>query len=131
MAQQSLRFIVLGSVVRVNELAYKTNLRCAAFTTTFMFICIFAIAPTFWGWWELGRPVSFSPVEIAKAFVAPSLETTGEGMSSNASASTVVKHHGDKNLAYGAIRRDSLAKRILGFASADAVSIPHRDETFG
>jgi hypothetical protein len=27
--------------------------------------------PTFYGWWELGRNVSLSPIEIAKAFNAP------------------------------------------------------------
>jgi hypothetical protein len=29
-------------------------------------ICICFIAPTYWKWWQLGRPVSFSPLEIAK-----------------------------------------------------------------
>lgn len=30
-----------------------------------------SILPTYWGWWRLGRPVSMSPLEIAKAFDAP------------------------------------------------------------
>lgn len=29
-------------------------------------VCIVLIAPTYWGWWRLGRSVSFSPLEIAK-----------------------------------------------------------------
>ena len=29
-------------------------------------ICIAAIAPTYFGWWRIGRPVSFSPLEMAK-----------------------------------------------------------------
>jgi hypothetical protein len=32
-----------------------------------------AILQTYWGWWLLGRPVSLSPLEIAKAFDAPLL----------------------------------------------------------
>lgn len=28
--------------------------------------CILLIAPTYWGWWRLGRPFSFSPLEVAK-----------------------------------------------------------------
>ena len=28
--------------------------------------CIVVILPTYWGWWRLGRPCSFSPLEIAK-----------------------------------------------------------------
>ena len=29
-------------------------------------VCIALVVPTYWGWWKLGRPVSFSPLEIAK-----------------------------------------------------------------
>ena len=29
-------------------------------------VCIALVAPTYWGWWKLGRPVSFSPLEMAK-----------------------------------------------------------------
>ena len=28
--------------------------------------CICLVAPTYWGWWNLGRPTSFSPLEMAK-----------------------------------------------------------------
>ena len=34
---------------------------------------VVAVLPLFIGWWELGRPVSFSPLEVAKAFDAPLL----------------------------------------------------------
>ena len=45
------------------------------FHTTYLFfiaaalveaICVASILPTYWGWWTLGRAVSFSPFEIAK-----------------------------------------------------------------
>lgn len=29
-------------------------------------VCILLVLPTYWGWWKLGRPVSFSPLELAK-----------------------------------------------------------------
>lgn len=29
-------------------------------------ICIALVAPTYWGWWQIGRSVSFSPLEMAK-----------------------------------------------------------------
>lgn len=29
-------------------------------------VCIAFVAPTYWGWWKIGRPVSFSPLEMAK-----------------------------------------------------------------
>ena len=31
-------------------------------------VCILLILPTYWGWWKLGRPVSFSPLEMAKVW---------------------------------------------------------------
>lgn len=42
-------------------------------TGAFVLIVItcLSIMPTYWGWWRLGRPVSMSPLEIAKAFDAP------------------------------------------------------------
>lgn len=48
------------------------------FTWYVIAACIqgFAIMVTaflYWGWWQLGRRVSFSPIEIAKAFDAPLL----------------------------------------------------------
>lgn len=38
---------------------------------TVMVLACLAILPTYWGWWELGREVSMSPLEIARAFEAP------------------------------------------------------------
>lgn len=42
----------------------------------FVLMCLacLAIAPTYWGWWRLGRQVSMSPLEIARAFNAPVLQ---------------------------------------------------------
>lgn len=34
-------------------------------------VCITLVAPTYWGWWRLGRPLSFSPLELAKVCVHP------------------------------------------------------------
>lgn len=36
-------------------------------------VCIFCVLPSYWGFWELGRPVTLSPIEIANAFQAPVL----------------------------------------------------------
>lgn len=37
---------------------------------TVVLCCIATIAPIYWGWWTLGRPVSFSPLEIAKVMLS-------------------------------------------------------------
>jgi hypothetical protein len=34
-----------------------------------------AILSTYWGWWRLGQDVCMSPLEIARAFGAPLLES--------------------------------------------------------
>jgi hypothetical protein len=38
---------------------------------------VLLVAPTFWGWWKLGRSVTLNPIEIAKAFDAPFFQGPG------------------------------------------------------
>lgn len=69
------------------------------------------VAPIFYGWWNLGRKVSLSPVETAKAFNAPLLR----GFDSNGDADALLKDVGDRTVRYGevatlggsAVRRDT------------------------
>jgi hypothetical protein len=42
---------------------------------------VVAVGATFYGWWQLGRDVSMSPLEIAKAFDAPLLRDMGSNVS--------------------------------------------------
>jgi hypothetical protein len=39
-----------------------------------MLVGFLAALSLLWGWWELGRTVSLSPLETANAFAAPMLE---------------------------------------------------------
>ena len=48
-------------------------------------LTIVLVASTFFGYWRLGRQVSFSPLEIAKAFDAPMLKDVSEFLSKKAS----------------------------------------------
>lgn len=69
------------------------------------------VAPIFYGWWSLGRKVSLSPVETAKASSAPLLT----GFDSNGDADALLKDVGDRTVKYGevailggsAVRRDT------------------------
>ena len=66
-----------------------------------------AILPVFGGWWRLGRPVSVSPIETAKAFKAPLLrEADGNG-----TARDIVDQVGGLQVQYGAL---SAAKEERG-----------------
>ncbi|KAK5175091.1 uncharacterized protein LTR77_000228 [Saxophila tyrrhenica] len=60
-------------------------------------ICICFVAPAYWGWWRLGRSVSFSPLEIAKAFEAPMLAACD----SNSTGRDAAKAMGDVRVDYG------------------------------
>jgi hypothetical protein len=66
----------------------------AAFTLVAL-ACL-AILPTYWGWWLLGRPVSLSPLEIAKAFDAPLLH----GVDSNGTSKELARAIGDVRVRY-------------------------------
>ena len=54
---------------------YTTHRGWIAGSTTIVCVTCIAILSTYWGWWRLGRDVSMSPLEIARAFGPPLLET--------------------------------------------------------
>jgi hypothetical protein len=71
------------------EVEYNGYVRRSIFVTDFQYMFVVAIislssigavALTFYGWWELGRQVSLSPLEIATAFDAPLLKPVGSNM---------------------------------------------------
>ncbi|KAL1961613.1 hypothetical protein VTN77DRAFT_1388 [Rasamsonia byssochlamydoides] len=81
-----------------------------------------------YGWWHLGRPVSFSPVEIANAFAAPLFR----GRDSNADVDGLLKTFGSQRVRYGAVavRRSEVSEDPqdpglrLEIAEQDSVSWP-------
>jgi hypothetical protein len=60
---------------------YVTNKIYMAFAAAVSTLSLVAVAATFYGWWELGREMSMSPLEIAKAFDAPLLHQVGSNVS--------------------------------------------------
>ncbi|KAH8804411.1 hypothetical protein F5884DRAFT_406572 [Xylogone sp. PMI_703] len=52
---------------------YKTNWGFAAFGISWVVLVLLMVLPNYWGFWLLGRRVSMSPLEIARAFEAPLL----------------------------------------------------------
>jgi len=60
-----------------------------------MSLSVLALAALLWGWWELGRSVSGSPLEIAIAFGAPMLECSHE-----MGAEGIVREVGGKRVKY-------------------------------
>lgn len=61
------------------------------------------LAPLFLGWWQLGRRVSLSPVETAKAFRAPLLR----GSDCNSHVDQLLREVGRRRARYGAVADDA------------------------
>jgi hypothetical protein len=84
-------------------LAFHTDYGYLVGAVLLMFAAIAAIAPTLWGWWRLGRPVTMSPVEIAMAFQAPCMTDAQSFPLSNAVAEELVANLGEKKIQYGKV----------------------------
>lgn len=80
---------------------YRTHYPYLAGAVAVNVCAIIIVITAFMGYWHLGRNVSLSPLEIAKAFNAPLLAD----QDSNGSASSFVKNVGDKAVRYGAVAR--------------------------
>lgn len=64
-ANQNAHQVVTGNILGHHD-AFHTNYAFFATALAIEIACIAIILTTYWGWWRLGCPVSFSPVEIAK-----------------------------------------------------------------
>ena len=80
-------------------IVYKTNFLWVIGAAVLQSVCIAVVIPTYWRWWELGRAVSFSPLEFAKAFEAPLLQDYDSNLEVNALAKAVR----DRELQYGVV----------------------------
>jgi hypothetical protein len=92
------------------------------------FAAVFAILPLYYGYWKLGRSVSLSPLEIARAFGAPVLD----GLDGNVSAADVECARGHVYVRYGVVERNGMEK-VLRVADVRKGNVrrPREDEIFG
>lgn len=79
------------------ESVYKTQPKWLTAAFAVILLACISIVPTYWGWWHLGRPVSMSPLEIAKAFDAPLMQYADP----NGSAANHLRTVGDMRVRYG------------------------------
>ncbi|KAF8250484.1 hypothetical protein K440DRAFT_618996 [Wilcoxina mikolae CBS 423.85] len=78
---------------------YISHYKFLFLALTLPLLAVLVIIPLFFGWWELGRSVSFSPLELAKAFDAPVLSGPG----SNADINRLLEVVGDRKVRYGEV----------------------------
>ncbi|KAF2483167.1 hypothetical protein BDY17DRAFT_142652 [Neohortaea acidophila] len=89
--------------------------------------CIAVVALTYWGWWRMGRPVSLSPLEIAKAFRSPLLAE----YNSNSTGRELAAEAGEVSLKYGVLVDDkSDGQTQLAFGDPALVSQPVKGMRF-
>jgi hypothetical protein len=55
-------------------LLFHSEYRYLAAALAVLLLALLAVLFLLWGWWELGRPVSLSPLELAMAFEAPMMQ---------------------------------------------------------
>ncbi|EON66808.1 hypothetical protein W97_06210 [Coniosporium apollinis CBS 100218] len=87
---------------------------------------VVAVIPLYDGWWELGRPISFNPLEIAKAFDAPILER----VDGNAVKERIVEQSGLERVRYGVVDGDGGGRLRLKMFEERLVRRPEYGETF-
>jgi len=98
---------VFEATERLNEIHYGANKGwwIAAIVTSL--VCHLLVLPSYWGFWKLGRKVSFNPIEIANAFQAPTLVTIRP---KSGRADDVVKVAEEQQVKYTQILHDKSGK---------------------
>jgi hypothetical protein len=132
------------------DIAYQGSASRSIYITDFRYMLaaailsvasVLAISLPFYGWWQLGRTVSLSPLEIAKAFDAPIMAQVGSNVDlSDTSRLGVVA---GMNVQYG-VRVDEQAystqynggymegqRRRLVMGYAGYVGRPNKGDVFG
>jgi hypothetical protein len=64
----------ISSVESVDTLIYESHYEYMIGALATMLFCIICVLPSYWGFWQLGRKTTLSPVEIASALGAPVLQ---------------------------------------------------------
>ena len=105
---------------------YHSNYVYLALATLFSVLALLVVFPQFLGWWNLGRQVSMSPIETAKAFRAPMLM----GADPNGEKEDLIAVTGDRGVLYGAVSPGEGQAEWLGMNQPNLVRRPRRGERF-
>ena len=82
-----------------NHPIYRTHMGYMAAGLAVAVLGVLGVATLFFGWWELGRKVTMSPVEIARAFDAPLLR----GVDGNAEIKDILRQTNGNSVRYGEV----------------------------
>lgn len=79
------------------QTVYKANWSFVAAAVIFSLVGVLSVTSLFWGWWELGRPVSLNPLEVGMAFDSPIFSS----VNSNSHRSQIIRTMGPRQVKYG------------------------------
>jgi hypothetical protein len=97
---------------------YHSNFTFMAGALVSTFVCVLFVLPTYWGFWQLGRRLALSPLEIAAAFRSPLVD-------SGRDIDGILQEAGKKQVRFGHIVSGEAAGR-LGVAEHGQVERAHR-----
>ncbi|KAK4619366.1 hypothetical protein CLAFUW4_11573 [Fulvia fulva] len=117
---------------RIDQMpTYQTRWKYFVFAATLDLICVVLVALLYRDYWKLGRSMSISPLETAKAFDVPLLRY----LPSNMNGKQLAQVAGEVRVRYGAFESDELdgehASRRLIFHDPSRVYRPMNTFTFG
>lgn len=107
---------------------YRSNYAYLAGALAVMIACLLGTLPLFDGFWRLGRQVSLSPIEIARAFQAPVLAD----VHSNRPVHELLREVGNRRVRYGMLpvqiwdesRGEYIQGTSLAMADPAFISVP-------
>jgi hypothetical protein len=94
-------------------LLFHSDYRFLGAALAVMLVGLIALTLLLWGWWDLERSVSLSPIETAKAFEAPLMEEAGR----NSTVEEMIKEVGTKKIRY--LLGQSIVNDELGGSAGD------------
>lgn len=112
------------------EVVYQSDYLFLGLSLMLIGLSAVAVVPLLWKWWRLGREVSLSPMETARAFGAHELVP---GSGSNSSASELMGEVGSREVRYGEVvygQYGGPAVTALAFAHPTRVSEPRRGAAY-
>lgn len=112
------------------EVVYQSDYLFLGLSLMLIGLSAVAVVPLMWKWWRLGREVSLSPMETARAFGAHELVP---GSGSNSSASELMGEVGSREVRYGEVvygQYGGPTVTALAFTHPTRVSEPRRGAVY-
>lgn len=116
---------------QVAEIHYESHYAYLVAATVISLVACASLLPTFDKFWTLGRPMSLSPIEVAKAFNAPVLQSHAPG-ASNMPVQRLLSVVGSAQVQYGVSSEEySTGQDRLQMASPGLVERPTTGQKMG